>query len=139
MLRRRPPLPAALDAAWRAFDECVERIAGARLRLLATLPAGRVEPGPVGRGLDAIERAVADVRERMPRWRVPELEAEWGACAAALDAADAAMPAARATAGDVGELDALLVAVDDVISPLTAFGEAERAWRGRWKAPLRPR
>jgi hypothetical protein len=138
VLRRRPPLPDELEPAWLAFQHCADLVARGNRSLVATLPAGRVEPAPVGRGLDAIARCLVDARAAMPDWRAPEMEEPWGACQRALDAAEHALPAARAAAGDVGELDALLVAVDDVIAPLAAFADAERAWR-RYRLPTRRR
>ena len=116
----------------------MELVAAANRRLVATLPAGRVEPAPVGHGLDVFERALAEVRALMDSWRVAEFEGEWAAGQRALEAAEQALPAARRAASDVGELDALLVAIDDVVAPLGAFADAERAWR-RYRLPSRRR
>ena len=103
--------------------------------MLATLPAGRVAPAPVEVGLSAMEAAIADARAWMPSWRVDELADEWARCAVALDAAAAAVAPAREVAATTRELDALLVAVGDVVEPLVAFGDAERAVRRRWRVP----
>jgi hypothetical protein len=136
VLRRRPPLPDDLHVAWWSFVDCAEVVEGGRRRLLATLPAGRVEPAPVGVGLDAVTAATADARAWMPRWReLPGLEEAWRGCAAALDEADAAVPAARAVAASTGELEELLGVVQEVIDPLDAFANAERAWRRGWRLP----
>lgn len=135
LFRRRPDLPRELQAAWQAFLDCTDVIEGGRRKVLATLPAGRVEPAPVGLGLDALERAIADARAWMPGWRVEELAEEWEACGAALDEAQAAIPDARDQAASPGELEDLLGVLQEVVDPLAAFADAERAWRQRWRVP----
>lgn len=147
IFRRRAPLPDWLTPAWRAFLDCAEVIEGGRRRLLETLPTGRVEPGPVGLGLDALADALEDARQWMDRWRVTdetagdegldELEAAWDECATALDEAGRALPEARAAAATPGELEDLLGAVQEVVEPLDAFADAERVWRATWRVPAR--
>ncbi|MDP9022682.1 MAG: hypothetical protein M3N57_08295 [Actinomycetota bacterium] len=136
MFSRRPALPEDLHGAWWAFVDCAEVIEGGRRRLLATLPAGRVDPAPVDVGLDAVAAAISDARAWMPRWRgVPGLGDEWDSCSAALDEAEAALPGAREVAASTGELEDLLGEVQGVIESLDAFADAERAWRRRWRPP----
>lgn len=139
MFRRRPPLPDDLHDAWRSFLRCAEVLEGGRRSLLATLPTGRVEPAPVGVGLDALAAAVADAHVRMPGWRVPELDDAWARCADALEEAVGAVPRAREVAASTGELEELLGAVEEVVAPLEAFADAERTWRERWRVPARTR
>lgn len=110
-------------------------VEGGRRQLLATLPAGRVEPAPIGVGLDAVVAAVEDARGWMPGWRIEPLEGVWLDCDAALDDALAAVPAAREFAASPGELEDLLGLIADVVDPLDAFADAERAWRRRWRVP----
>lgn len=135
ILRRRQPLPDELTDAWWAFVDCAELIEGGRRHLLATLPAGRVEPAPIGVGLDATARAITDARGWMPRWDVAALADQWQACSAALDESEAAIPLAREVAAATDELEELLGAVEDVVAPLDAFADAERAIRRRWRLP----
>lgn len=135
MFRRRPPLPDDLHAAWWAFVDCAEVIEGGRRQLLATLPAGRVEPAPIGVGLDALVAAVDDARRWMPDWRVPVLDEHWLDCNASLDEALDNAPEVRELAASPGELEELLGAVSDVVEPLDAFADAERAWRQHWRLP----
>ncbi len=136
MLRRRPPLPSALSEAWWAFLSCAEVIEQGRRRLLATLPAGRVEPVPVEVGLDAVARAIDAARAEMWRWRLPELVAVWSRCFTALEAAAEAVPGAYRVSASATELEDLLVSVEAVVEPLGAFGDAERVWRRRWRVPI---
>lgn len=112
-------------------------IEGGRRRLLATLPKGRVEPAPVGVGLGAVAAAIEDARGWMGGWRVEALVGTWDDCHEALDEAEEAIPRAHEVAASTGELEELLGAVEDVVAPLDAFADAERAWRRRWRVPDR--
>lgn len=135
MLRRRRPLPTALHDAWWAFVACTEVIEGGRRQLLATLPAGRVDPAPVEVGVDAVARAIEEARAGMWRWRLPELADVWSQCHDALDDAAEALPIVHRVAATANELEDLLDAVHAVIEPLAVFGDAERAWRRHWRLP----
>lgn len=137
MFRRRSSLPDRLHDAWWSFLDCAQVIEGGRRRLLATLPKGRVEPAPVGIGLDAVAAAIDDARAWMDGWRIEELADQWEDCRDAMDEAESAVPHAREIAASTGELEDLLGAVEDVVAPLDAFADAERAWRRRWRVPDR--
>ena len=132
---RKPLLPADRVAAWQAFLDCAAVIEGGRRQLLATLPTGRVEPAPVGVGIEALERALDDAVGWMADWRVPELEDAWGACRHAIAEAEGALPTVRHVAATTSELEELLTAVSEVVSPLDRFADAERAWRRHWRIP----
>jgi hypothetical protein len=135
MFARRPALPDAYHDAWWAFLDCAELIEGGRRLLLGTLPTGRVEPAPIGVGLDALVRSIADARAWMDGWKLVELEDVWSDCHAALDESQANTAAVRDVAATTGELEELLGAVEEVVAPLDAFADAERAFRRRWKLP----
>lgn len=135
LFNRPDPLPPELHPAWRAFLDCAAVIEGGRRTLLGTMPVGRVEPRPVGLGVDAMARAIDDAREWMPVWRVDELAADWADCAAALDAAERGLPEVREVAARTGELEVLQESVMDVVEPLDAFADAERAFRRTWRIP----
>lgn len=135
MFARKPPLPDAYHDAWWAFLDCAEVIEGGRRLLLGTLPTGRVEPAPIGAGIDALVRAVDDARGWMERWKLDELRDEWDDCHAALDESQANTDTVREVAATTRELEELLGAVEEVVAPLDAFADAERAWRRRWKLP----
>lgn len=137
MFRRRPPLPEHLHDAWWSFVDCAEVIETGRRQLLATLPKGRVEPAPVGVGLDAVAGAIEDARRWMRSWRIEELQDVWQDCIRAMDEAEDAIPHAREVAAATGELEELLGAVEEVVAPLDAFADAERVWRRHWKVPDR--
>lgn len=137
-LNRKPRLPADRADQWRAFCDCADVIEGGRRMLLSTLPAGRVEPAPIGVGIDAMERALADAASWMERWHVDELSDCWTDCRDAMAEAAAALPGVRDVAANTVELEELLTAVSDVVEPLDRFADAERAWRRRWRIPREP-
>lgn len=139
LFRRLPELPSELVAAWCAFLDCAAVVEGGRRALLGTMPVGRVEPTPVGLGVDAMATAIADARGWMPDWRLSEVEDDWRDCMAALDEAEHGLPAVRSVAADTSELEELQVTVLDVIEPLDAFADAERAFRRTWRVPREPR
>ncbi|MDX1510125.1 MAG: hypothetical protein R3249_02155 [Nitriliruptorales bacterium] len=132
---RKPSLPADRRAAWQAFLDCAAVIEGGRRQLLSTLPAGRVEPAPVGVGIEALERALQDAAAWMVTWRVPELEEAWDACQRGIAEAVAALPAVHDVAATTSELEELLTAVSEIVSSLDRFADAERAWRRQWRIP----
>jgi len=135
LFQRRPELPTAHHDAWWAFLDCAQAIEAGRRVLLGTLPTGRVEPAPVGVGVDALRRSLEDVRAWMPAWRLPELEDDWQDCATAVDESDRELDTLPQVATDTDELEELLEAVTGVVAPLDAFADAERAWRRVWKVP----
>jgi hypothetical protein len=137
LLRRRPDLPDGLRPAWWAFLDSAEVLEGGRRTLLGALPAGRVEPAPIAVGTSALRRAVADVRDWLPRWDVEDLADERGACAAALDAAEAHLERVERIAADTDVLDHVLDEVRHLMDRLDAFADAEQAFLRRWRCPER--
>lgn len=137
--RRREPLPDELLPAWQAFLDCAAVIEGGRRTLLGTMPVGRVEPTPVGLGVDAMTAALDDAREWMDRWHIEPLEDDWRDCDAAMREARDNLATVREVAASTTELEELQEAVADVVAPLDAFADAEQAWRRRWRIPRHPR
>lgn len=133
--RRRDPLPDDLEPAWQTFLDCAQVVEGGRRTLLGTMPVGRVEPTPVGLGVDAMAAALDDAEEWMPEWRVEQLEDDWQDCAAAMREARDNLDEVRAVAADTDELEELQEAVGEVVEPLDAFADAERTWRRTWRVP----
>ena len=135
LFNRPDPLPSELEPAWRAFLDCAAVVEGGRRTLLGTMPVGRVEPTPVGLGVDAMARSIEDAREWMPRWRLPALEDDWADCVEALDEAERGLPVVREVAASTDELEDLQMAVLDVVEPLDVFADAERTFRRTWRIP----
>jgi len=121
-------MPAHLIGAWEAFAGQAERVEAGRQVLLGCLPVGRVDPAPVPVGLDLLRDELAAVARELGAWRVPEVEGEWHAVRQATALAASAIPEAGRVAAATSELEQLLDAVGDVVAPLDAWGEAERAW-----------
>lgn len=103
--------------------------------MLGCLPVGRVDPAPLSVGLALLRDELAAVRKELPAWRVPEVEAQWQAAEAALIEAAGAIKAAERIAATTTELEVLLEAVGDVVTPLDAWREAERGWRRLRRQP----
>lgn len=135
LFRRKPDLPDEFVPAWRAFLDVAQVIESGRRVLLSTLPTGRVEPAPIGVGLDAIGAAIDDARTWMPGWPVEAVADDWRDCLAALDEAEHGIDTVRAVAASTSELEELLEAVSEVVAPLDAFADAERTWRRTWRIP----
>ena len=132
---RRDPLPADLVVAWRAFLDCAAVIEGGRRMLLGTMPVGRVEPTPVGLGVDAMAAALDDAEEWMEAWHVEALADDWQDCRDAMAEARANLDEVRAVAAETDELEELQEAVGEVVAPLDAFADAEQTWRRTWQIP----
>lgn len=135
LLRRRPELPASHAAAWQAFLDCAGVVEGGIRTLLGTLPLGRVEPVPVGLGIAALRTAIADAREWMPQWHVPELTEDWQDCERALELALGRLAEVEEVAASTDELEELQESVHEVVGGLDAFADAERTWRRTWRLP----
>lgn len=135
LFRRLPDLPADLVPAWRAFLDCADVLEGGRRTLVGTMPVGRVEPTPVGLGVDAMEAALADARGWMAAWRLDELADDWADCMAAMDEAEQGLTEVREVAASTSELEELQEAVMDVVAPLDVFADAERTFRRTWRIP----
>jgi hypothetical protein len=125
----RKTLPAHLRAPHEVFLAQAERVEAARRALLACLPIGRVDPAPVPVGLDLLRDELRGVGAELSAWRVPEVEHTWRAVAAAVAEAEDAIPHAADVATTTRELEELLDAIGEVVEPLDAWSDAERAWR----------
>lgn len=129
-------MPPSLRPAWDAFGAQALRVEQARQALLRCLPVGRVEPAPIGLGLDLLRDELHAVAAELEAWRVTEAETDWQACRASIDEALEQIEPARAVALATGELEILLGAVGDVVEPLDAWATAERNWlRRRTRQP----
>lgn len=124
----RKTLPAHLTGAHEVFLTQAERVENARRALLGCLPVGRVDPAPVPVGLDLLRDELRAVAAELDAWRVPEVEGSWRTVAEAVAEAQDAIPHAERVATATRELEQLLEAVGEVVEPLDAWGEAERAW-----------
>lgn len=127
MLRRKR-MPAELQPAYQAFLSQAERVEQARSALLSCLPVGRVDPAPVPVGLDLLRDELDAVSGQLDMWRHDVIADHWTSCSSAILQTLAALPAAYHAAAHSTELEELLGAVSDVVEPLDAWHDAERAW-----------
>jgi hypothetical protein len=124
-------MPPHLLPAFRVFSEQAERVQAARVAVFSCLPVGRVDPAPVPVGLDLLHDELVALRPELGSWRIDEVDRHWRDCAASVDEALDAIPAARKVALTTDELEELLGAVADVLEPLgDAWEAAERHWLG---------
>lgn len=121
-------MPAHLVGSFSTFQAQAARVEHARAALLRCLPVGRVDPAPVPVGLDLVRAELTAVVAEMDGWHRPEVAAHWERCCDATGEALGAIDTALAVAATTGELEDLLGAVGDVVEPLAAWGDAERAW-----------
>jgi hypothetical protein len=127
-MRSRKHIPVELQPAWEAFRAQAVRVEQARSALLSCLPVGRVDPVPVPVGLDLVRDELRAVAAGLSEWRHDAIAVHWRACEAAVAEALAAVPEAHRVAASSTELEELLDAVSEVVEPLDAWAEAERAW-----------
>lgn len=132
-------MPPELASAHAVFRAQAERVEAARQALLSCLPVGRVHPAPVPVGLELLRDEVTAVLDDMEAWRVPQLEGQWQAAREAIRESLAAVADAHEVATSSTELEALLGAVGEVVEPLDAWADAERAWLALRVRPARTR
>lgn len=121
-------MPDHLRAEWEAFCEQAERVERAREALLGCLPVGRVDPAPVPVGLDLLRDELEAVAGELDTWKRDEVAEVWQRCADAVAESRQAALAAHEVATGTTELEEVLLAVHDVVEPLDAWADAERAW-----------
>lgn len=129
---RRRVLPAELVPVHEAFAACAEHVDLAQRAMIRCVPSSpRSFAIPPEVGAETVRLALADALGGMPAWRHPDLEEHWQLCLAALretlDALDGAVEVIKSTA----ELEVALTAVQDLLDPLHAFVDAERAFAAR--------
>jgi len=130
-------MPPELQSAYAAFEAQAVRVESARRALLSCLPVGRVDPAPIPVGLDLLRDELTAVLGDMEAWRVPPVERQWRDSRRAVEEALAGLAGAHRVAAGSIELEELLEAVGDVVEPLDAWADAERAWRGLRVRPKR--
>jgi hypothetical protein len=125
---RRKVLAPDLAEAEAAFHAVLEVLEPAKAGLADVLPGTRMPGRPLQDALEAFGRSLAAAEERMARWRRPELEAEWLACEAGIERAQA-----RVRSAGVGDepaaFEGLLGLVTSLLDPLEPFADAEDRFR----------
>lgn len=128
LLRRRPPPDPGLAAALDAFAAVASSVERAQRALLAAIPTARDRGAPLRQALEGFEAWRSRAAAGMAAWRHERTNAEWERCREALDRARAEADRLRAEDGPPG-FEVLNVRIGEVLDPLEAFRDAERALR----------
>ena len=134
---RRKELPPELQDAFLAFSAVVDAIEPAKAAVADVLPGTRLPGRPMNDALAEYRTGIDRASPGMQAWRRPELEEEWGACAAGLEtAASRAAALMRQEDVPVG-FEGLLRTVQDLIEPLDPFVAAAERFRSLRTRPKR--
>ena len=134
---RRKELPPELQPAFRAFSEVVDAIEPAKAAVAEVLPGTRLPGRPLNDALAEYRAGIERARAGMDGWRRPEVEAEWQACAAALDLAVARSRALASQKDDPDGFEGLLWTVQGLIEALDPFVAAAERFRSLRVRPKR--
>lgn len=111
-----------------AFERVLAEVERGKEALVRAVPSPRGHPGPLAEALLAFEESLARARGHMPGWRGPEAEGPWVRCDEAL--AEAARRAERLRlAAPPLDYETLVTVLGDLMAPLDAFEDADRALR----------
>ena len=129
MILRRRRLPEELRGPARAFDDLVPRLDRARTALTESVPGSRLPGRPLAETLWEFEEGLGEIRARMDGWRAPEVEEQWVAASAGLDAALARAERVRVEAAAPQGFEGLIGVIGDLLAPLDAFDAAADRFR----------
>lgn len=117
-------------AARAAFDRAASAVAAAQRALLAAIPTSR-DPGiPLAQALAEFGKLLDNATATLAEWRDEAPAHEWTKCATALACARREAARLRLEPGAL-DFEGLNARVGDVLHPLEAFAEVERAVRRR--------
>jgi len=120
----RPELRGSFEG-FRLTSALVEE---ARATLLLGVPSGRASRLPLAEALAGFEALLDEATGAMPSWRMPDVEAEWEACRAALD--ESARRSERLRLGSVPDgYEQLAPVLEELIEPLDVFAAAAGRYR----------
>jgi hypothetical protein len=129
MGRRRSP--AVPEEIVQGFMRTAALVARAKEVLLAAVPSPRGAPGlPLAEALLGFETTIREAAGDMAGWRAAETEPTWKRCESAIEEVLTAADRLRREAPAL-DYEALVSVLGDLMDPLAAFEEAERAVSGR--------
>lgn len=126
---RRKVLPEHLREPYAAFEAIVAPLERGKAALTESVPGTRLPGRPLAETLGEFEEGLAEVRDGMGRWRVPEIEPEWRAASAGLDETIALAERTRIQAPDPGGFEGLIGLIGDLLAPLEPFAAAADRFR----------
>ena len=125
--RRR--LPGHLIEAASAFQALIPSLDAARSALTSSVPGTRLPGRPLAETVLAFEGYLAEVRERMPRWRTEEVDDVWLGADDGLAEALALAERVRTDPPQIAGFEGLIGLIDDLLAPLDAFAVAAERFR----------
>jgi hypothetical protein len=137
VIGRRKELLPELAPAFQAFTEVVEAIEPAKAAVADVLPGTRLPGRPLNDALVEYRAGIERAGRGMAAWRSPEVEDEWGACAAGLQSAEARAAALVGHEHAPEGFEALLGTVQGLIEPLDPFVAAAERFRNLRRRPRR--
>jgi hypothetical protein len=131
-------LPPQLEPAFRAFTRVVDAIEPAKAAVADVLPGTRLPGRPLRDALVEYRAGIERAGHGMAGWRRAEVEHEWRACAAGLEAAEGRAAALLSHEDEPEGFEALLGTVQGLIEPLDPFVVAAERFRSLRRRPRRP-
>ena len=137
MIGWKKELPPELEPAFQAFTRVVEAIEPAKAAVADVLPGTRLPGRPLRDALAEYRAGIERAGRGMAGWRRPEVDEEWRACAAGLEAAEGRSAALLGREEDPEGFEALLGTVQGLIEPLDPFVAAAERFRSLRRRPRR--
>lgn len=126
---RRKRLPQALETAYAAFLAAIEPLERGKAALTTSVPGTRLPGRPLAETLLQFEEGLRETGERMPAWRVAEVEEQWQAAARSLDECRSMCERLRLEAEMPEGFESLIGTIGDLMAPLEAFEAAAERFR----------
>jgi acyl-CoA reductase-like NAD-dependent aldehyde dehydrogenase len=130
--RERPPResPSRGKQPPTAFEATLIAVERAKEALVAAVPSPRgKQRRTVAEAVLEFEDEIREAATLMDGWRRPEVEEQWQACVRAIEESARRAERLRLEAPPL-DYEGLVSALDDLIAPLEAFADADRALSG---------
>jgi hypothetical protein len=122
------------DPGELAFEAVATHVEAAKEALLAAVPGPRRPPAPLAPALAIFEEEIRRARASLEGWGGAATGEIRATCEAALDEAARRGEWLRLEAPTL-DFESLVIVLGDLLAPLDAFVDAERALRGRRPRP----
>lgn len=123
-MRIRRKRPAASVPGYQPFREVLRFVEVAKADLTAVMPTTRLPGRPLDDALAEFESSLAAALVRLPSWRTPQVEDQWLAVRAGIEASLARSRAVRVRPPELGTFERLVWLVGELLAPLEAFEQA---------------
>jgi hypothetical protein len=126
---RRKTLTPELREAQEGFRTVLAHVEDATRVLTQAAPTTRYDGRPLAEVVAAFDEHLGRAIAGMGRWRVPQVEDVWDACAAGLSEARARADRLRREAPPIHGFEAIIGTIDGLIAPLEVFETAAERFR----------